>query len=118
MNSSYGFQESSKSEYQSKPHLYSPNTLQYECMHASLPPEHLDEFDQHSVFRSLFVISFVHIYFRLKCNLLCSHPSYPLHVSAGYGHHQVFILLKIVALYVKMMYHVLTRYFIIKINLI
>jgi hypothetical protein len=30
-----------------------------------------------------------HIYLHLKCNLLSSHPSSSLHVSAVYGHHQV-----------------------------
>jgi hypothetical protein len=30
-----------------------------------------------------------HIYFRLKYNLLYSHPSSTLHGSAVYGHHQV-----------------------------
>jgi hypothetical protein len=30
-----------------------------------------------------------YIYFRLKCNLLCSHPYSTLHDSAAYGHHQV-----------------------------
>jgi hypothetical protein len=28
-----------------------------------------------------------HIYFRLKCNLLPSHPSSSVYVSAVYGHH-------------------------------
>jgi hypothetical protein len=37
-----------------------------------------------------------HIYFRLMCILLSSHPSSTLHVSAIYGHHQVSsILLKL-----------------------
>jgi hypothetical protein len=37
-----------------------------------------------------------HIYFRLKCNLLSSHPSSTLHGSAVYSHHQVSsILLKL-----------------------
>jgi hypothetical protein len=31
----------------------------------------------------------IHIYFRLKCNLLYSHPSSTLHGSAVYSHHQV-----------------------------
>jgi hypothetical protein len=30
-----------------------------------------------------------HINFRLKCNLLSSHPFFKLHVSVIYGHHQV-----------------------------
>jgi hypothetical protein len=58
-----------------------------------------------------------HIYFRLKCNLLSSHPSSTLHVSAVYGHHEVSSsLLKVVALYVKISYRVSTRCFLIKIN--
>jgi hypothetical protein len=37
-----------------------------------------------------------HIYFRLTCILLSSHPSSTLHVSAVYGHQQVSsILLKL-----------------------
>jgi hypothetical protein len=36
-------------------------------------------------------IYFVRMYFRLKYNLLSSHPSSSLHVSAVYGHHLVSI---------------------------
>jgi hypothetical protein len=37
-----------------------------------------------------------HICFRVKCNVLASHPSSTLHVSAVYSHHQVSsILLKL-----------------------
>jgi hypothetical protein len=35
----------------------------------------------------------MHIYFRLKCNVLSSHPSSTLHVSAVYGHHQGIVYL-------------------------
>jgi hypothetical protein len=42
------------------------------------------------------LLSFVHIYFHRKCNLLSSHPSSSLHVSAVYGHHQALsVLLKL-----------------------
>jgi hypothetical protein len=47
-----------------------------------------------------------HIYFHVECNLLHSHPSSTSHISAVYGHHQVFYLAKIVALYVKISYRV------------
>jgi hypothetical protein len=44
------------------------------------------------------IYNLFHIYFRLKCSLLCSHPSSTLHVSAVYGHHQVSsILLKLLS---------------------
>jgi hypothetical protein len=42
------------------------------------------------------IYNLFHIHFRLKCNLLSSHSSSTLHVSAVYGHHQVpSILLKL-----------------------
>jgi hypothetical protein len=50
------------------------------------------------VFKHLVALMYhvFHIYFCLKCNLLSSHPSSTLHVSAVYGHHQVSsILLKL-----------------------
>jgi hypothetical protein len=38
----------------------------------------------------------LHIYFRLKCNLVSSHPSSTSYVSVVHGHHQVSsILLKL-----------------------
>jgi hypothetical protein len=43
-----------------------------------------------------FIYHLFHIYFRLRCSLLSSHPSSSLHVSAVYDHHQVSsILLKL-----------------------
>jgi hypothetical protein len=42
------------------------------------------------------LIYIFYTYFRLKCNVLYSHPSSSLHVSTVYGHHQVLsVLLKL-----------------------
>jgi hypothetical protein len=57
--------------------------------------------------------TFLHIYFRLKCNWLSSYPSFSLHVSAAYCHHQVVsILIKLL----HFTYRAWKRYLLIKIN--
>jgi hypothetical protein len=51
---------------------------------------------QNNFYANFSAWSLFHIYFRLKCNLLSSHPTSSLHVLAVYGHHQVSsILLKL-----------------------
>lgn len=46
-------------------------------------PEHII---MHCIYATCWInISVFHIYFIPKCNLLSSHPSYSLHVSAGYN---------------------------------
>jgi hypothetical protein len=48
-------------------------------------------------------VSSVHIYLLLKCNLLSSHSSSSLHISAVYGHHQALsTLLKLLRYMLKL----------------